>query len=254
MRAAERYAMIEKIVNQEGSVSIATLKKSFPDISDMTLRRDLDSLNKAERIIRIHGGARSILSTIGAEDNYLMRASLHTDSKCAIAKRAVELLHENTAIFIDSGSTTAEFCKLFPDGQYLIYTSGLFCAMELRKLQLPEIYVLGGQLGRSSLSTNGADAISYIENVHFMQAFLGSSGYDAAYGFTCENAEDARLKRAVISHSERSVILMDSSKVGRVSTYTFASASDVDVVVGDRDIDSETVHYFSQVGIEFLTG
>ena len=252
MRAAERYDMIEKIVNEAGSVSVATLKKHFPDISDMTLRRDLEALNKAERVIRIHGGARSIQSTIGAEDSYLTRAAVRTESKRQIARRAAELLRENTAVFIDSGTTITEFCRQVPDGRYLIYTSGLYCALELRRLQLPEVYLLGGQLSRTSLAVNGADAISCIENVHFMQAFLGSSGYDEACGFTCENAEDARLKREVIRRSEHTVILMDSSKVGRVSTYTFAWPADVDVVIGDGETDAETVRSFQQAGIEFL--
>lgn len=252
MRAAERYDRIERIVNEAGSVSIATLKKHFPDISDMTLRRDLEALNKAERVIRIHGGARSIQSTIGAEDNYPTRAAVRIESKRQIARRAVELLRENTAIFIDSGTTITEFCKLFPDGRYLIYTTGLYCALDLQRLQLPEIYLLGGRLSRTSVATNGADAVSCIENVHFMQAFLGSSGYDELCGFTCENAEDARLKKEVIRRSEQTVILMDSSKVGRISTYTFAQAADVNVVIGDEETDAETIESFSQVGIEFL--
>lgn len=254
MRISERYAVIEKIVNAEGSVSVANLKKYFPDISDMTLRRDLDALDKAERIIRVHGGARSIRSAVGIEDSVQMRSELHVEHKRKIARRAAGLLREHMAVFIDAGSTTAELCRLFPDGQYLVYTSGLNCALALQRLKKAEIYLLGGRFSSTGLCTNGSGAITHIENVHFTQAFLGSNGFEPSCGFTCENCEDARLKSEIIKRSEHSVILMDSSKLGRVSTYTFARLDDIDVVVSDSEVDEQSARLFAREGVELLLG
>ena len=96
MKAAERHDYIERIVNLEGSITIASLKKHFPSISEMTLRRDLETMDHAKRIIRVHGGARSIESTVGMEDDYLLRNTLHKESKEQIAQKALSLLRPNT--------------------------------------------------------------------------------------------------------------------------------------------------------------
>ena len=252
MKATERYASIEEIVNREGSISVAALKRYFPHISDMTLRRDLDYLDKASRIIRVHGGVRSIQATIGTEASYLLRNTLHVENKQEIARKAVELLHPNTCIFVDSGSTTTALCKIIPQEHFLIYTSGLLCAQELTRLQKSELYILGGQLNCASLSTNGLFALSSIENIHFDLALIGSTGFTPECGFTSGNFEDARLKSEVIKRANKRVILMDSTKVGRVSTFTFAFPDVIDVVVTDGNLDAATKEHFKKHNTEIL--
>lgn len=252
MKAAERYNLIEQIINKEGTASFATLKKSFPNISDMTLRRDLEYLDREKRLIRVHGGARSVQATVGAEESYRSRNALHMERKKAIAEKAAVLLRPNTAIFIDSGTTTTELCRHIPQEHYLIYTSGITCALELKRLEKAEIFMVGGRLNTSSLSTNGSDAIAYIENLHFNLAILGSTGFDIKYGFTCENNDDARLKRDAIKHADRSIVLMDSSKQGRVSTYVFASVDEIETVVTDDNLDDDYVKHFIGKGIHVV--
>ena len=252
MKAAERYDAIEQIVNKEGNTSFATLKKYFPNISDMTLRRDLEYLDRAKRVIRVHGGVRSVRTTVGTEESYLLRNSLHMESKQLIGEKAAALLRPNTAIFIDSGTTTTELCRHIQQEPFLIYTSGITCILELKRLEKAEIFMVGGHLNVSSLCTNGSSAIASIENVHFNLAILGSTGYDIKNGFTCENAEDARLKREAMKRADRSVVLMDSSKVGRTSTYTFAKVDEIDTVVTDDNLDSELIRHFTKTGTELV--
>ena len=112
--------------------------------------------------------------------------------------------------------------------------------------------MVGGRLNTSSLSTNGSDAIAYIENLHFNLAILGSTGFDIKYGFTCENNDDARLKRDAIKHADRSIVLMDSSKQGRVSTYVFASVDEIETVVTDDNLDDDYVKHFIGKGIHVV--
>lgn len=240
MRASDRHKLIEEVVNNEGAISFANLKKYLPHISDMTLRRDLEYLDKEGRIIRIYGGARSVLSSIGTENNYVSRSALHVENKVEIASKAIQLLRPNTAIFIDSGTTVTEFCKLIPQEHYLIYTSGITCVLELKRLEKAEIFLLGGRLNPQSISTNGMSAINSFCNIHFNTAFIGSTGYDRLHGFTCGNSDDAVLKAEAIRRADRSIILLDSTKIGLTSTYTFASAGDVDTVVTDSSLSEES--------------
>ncbi len=252
MKAAERHDYIERIVNLEGSITIASLKKHFPSISEMTLRRDLENMDHAKRIIRVHGGARSIESTVGMEDDYLLRNTLHKESKEQIAQKALSLLRPNTCVFIGSGTTTTELCRLIPQEHYLIYTSGLSCAMELKRLKKAEVHLLGGRLNTASLSIFGSNALESIRNIHFDLTVIGSTGFHKDFGFTTENSEDDSLKRALLQRAERRAILMDSSKLGRVSTYTFAQPEEIDILVSDDQLDAHARQYLLQRGVNVL--
>lgn len=243
-----QQAMVE-LINRKGSVSFSSLKEEFPQVSEMTLRRDLEYLDRMKQIIRIHGGAKSVEVVIGTDDLFFKRSTRNAEVKKLIAQKAAELISENTSIYIDSGSTTTEFAKVFPDGRYLVFTSGISCALELTRLTEAQTYMVGGRINPYSLSVNGSRCLSYLENISFQTAFLGVTGYIHGRGFTCGAEEDCELKRAVIRKSEKVVILMDSQKVGITSTFTFANLEDVDVVVSDPGLSEKTRQEFEKYNI-----
>ena len=145
----------------------------------------------------------------------------------------------DTAIFLDSGSTTTELARIFPDQSNLIYTTGLSCATELANLTKPVIMLTGGQLNRYSISMYGISAIRELEQVNFHQTFLGVTGYSMKAGFTCGNSEEAMLKRTAIAQAEQVIVLMDSSKTDVKSTYTICGLSDVDVIISDGKLPED---------------
>ena len=102
----ERRKRIAELINEQGYVSFADLKKQFPQVSDMTLRRDLEYLDRVGQIIRIHGGAKSLDIVIGTEDYYSNRSAHKTEAKRQIAVKAASVFTPQSVIFIDSGSTT----------------------------------------------------------------------------------------------------------------------------------------------------
>ncbi len=252
MKACDRFAAIERIVGVAGTMSFADLKKHFPDISDMTLRRDLDRLDKEHRIVRVHGGVRSIVNSAGVEANYLRRVSLNPESKQAIAAKAAGLLRPNTAVFLDGGTTATELCKFIPNESIRIYSCGIPCILELKNLSKVDAHIVGGRFDPASLCSSGPEALANIGKIHFDMAFLGTIGYDFFYGFTCEKAEDAQIKSEAIRRSDRCVVLMDSSKLGHASTYTFAKAGEVDAVITEGELDGETVRHFTEAGMQVL--
>ena len=160
-------------------------------------------------------------------------------AKQEIAKKAAQLIHPDTAVFLDSGSTTTELARVFPDQSNLIYTTGLSCATELANLTKPVIMLTGGQLNRYSISMYGISAIRELEQVNFHQTFLGVTGYSVKAGFTCGNSEEAMLKRTAIAQAEQVIVLMDSSKTDIKSTYTICGLSDVDVIISDGELPED---------------
>lgn len=243
---------IVTLVNQKGKVSFQELKDHFPNVSDMTLRTDLKCLDQERLLIRVHGGAKS-LEAISGNDDYLSRRFLkNTEEKKIIAQKSIALLQENKTIFIDSGSTTTYLSRLFPNQKNIIYTSGLTCATELAKLTAPKVCITGGVINHNSLSVNGFQGIDYLKNINFDIAFIGVTRYSHKTGFTCESAEDAELKRAVISKANTVIVLMDSSKVNINGTYTICDLKEVDTVVSDSKLPIEFIEKCKLEGVEVI--
>ena len=130
----QRRNQIVELVNRKGSISFAQLKEAFPSVSEMTLRTDLKALDEARRVVRVHGGVKSVEQVVGTDDLLSRRSARNAEAKQIIAEKATALLRPNTTLFLDSGSTATAVARCIPDQPMLIYTSGLSCAMELAKL------------------------------------------------------------------------------------------------------------------------
>lgn len=237
---SRRNAIVE-LVNKNGTVNFAQIKKAFPSVSEMTLRTDLKMLDTAKRIVRIHGGAKSVQVVIGTDD-FINKRSIHNiQAKQRIAEKALRLLQPNTNIFLDSGSTATEFARRFPDQSNLIYTSGLTCATELANLEKPSVTLPGGKLNRYSLSVYGYSAIRELERVNFAQTYLGITSFSYDTGFTCGSNEEAFLKQTAIKQSRQIIVLMDSSKIGAISSFTICGLKDIDILVSDDQLPEEFI-------------
>lgn len=248
----ERRKAIVELINERGFVPFAELKEHFPNVSEMTLRRDLEYLDSSKQIVRIHGGAKSLDIIIGTEDYLSNRSIRNMEEKQLIAAKAVGLLEPGSVIFIDSGSTTTEFSRVFPDGKYTIFTNSISCAYELAHLTQAKIHILGGLLNSPSLSINGSRTTDFLETINFSTAFFGVTGYSTVRGFTCGEEEEFILKSTILRKSERAIMLMDSTKVGIVSTFTFAAMQDVDIIVSDGSLSPATLRQADQFNVKII--
>ncbi len=240
MNAMEiRRKQIVELVNQNGYVNFSQIKEAFLDVSEMTLRTDLKVLDEEKKIVRIHGGAKAVRLVIGTDDYLKRRAIRNLSEKEIIAGKAVRLLLPDTAVFLDSGSTTTTMARLFPNQSNLIYTTGLSCATELSELSEPTVMVPGGKLNRYSISVYGTSVVKELEKVNFHQTYLGVTNFDYRAGFTCGNNEEAGLKRTAIRQAEQVIVLMDSSKVGVKGTYSICGLEDIDIVVSDGGLPEQ---------------
>ena len=247
-----RRNAIVQLVNEKESVRFSEIKEAFPNVSEMTLRTDLKVLDEEKKILRIHGGARSIQVIIDS-DGYLSRKAVHNiREKQEIAKKALTFLEPNTTIFLDSGSTTTAFARQFPDQSYLIYTTGLSCATELANLSKATVMIPGGRLNRYSHSVFGYSAIKELERVNFDLAFIGITGYDSSTGFTCGISEEAQSKQTAIARSNLVIALMDSSKIGVKRSFKFCELADVDVVVSDGNLPEDFLKECQKNGVQVL--
>lgn len=234
-----RRKQIVELVNQKESVRFLQIKENFPDVSEMTLRTDLKALDEEKKIVRIHGGAKSVQLVIGTDDYLNRRAVRNLQEKEVIAQKAVKLIRPDTAVFLDSGSTATSLARLFPNQSNLIYTTGLSCATELADLSKPSVQIPGGKLNRYSISVYGTSVVQELSRVNFHQTFLGVTNYTPKTGFTCGNSEEAILKRTAIQQAEQVIVLMDSQKIGIKGTYSVCGLDDIDILVSDGRLPEE---------------
>ena len=160
-----RRQEIVDLVNRREQIDFSELKKHFPGVSDVTLRKDLKYLDSSMQIVRIHGGAKSLPAAIGSVDNYYTRATKNVEMKKIIAEKTVKLLRPNLSLFVAAGSTCAELAKVLPDIPLQIFTDGLATALELSKLTNPEVTILGGQINSDSVRSSGPKVFANILNV-----------------------------------------------------------------------------------------
>ena len=246
-----RNAIVE-LINEKGTVSFSQLKKSFPHVSEMTLRTDFKLLDEANRIVRVHGGAKSVQILIGTDDFLNRKSVRNIPQKQEIAEKALSLLRRDTTVFLDSGSTTTMFASRFPDQSNLIYTTGLTCATELSSLSNPTVMLPGGKLNRYSQSVFGFSAIKELERVNFDQAFLGITGFHPSAGFSCGISDEAILKQTAIRQSEQVIALMDSSKVGVKCSFNICTLSEIDIVVSDGELPEEFLAECRRFGVRVI--
>ena len=253
MNAVERQKKIEDYVNVHNEADFSHIRNLFPDVSEMTIRRDMEFLSKNNRIIRVLGGAKSVSYLVrSSEDAFMQRSTSHEAEKQLIARKALQLIEPGSTIFLGSGSTANELARIFPNGNYTIVTTGMNCAIELSSLSMASVLMLGGAVNKNSFCVNGSLATSMLETMSFDLAFLGVSGYAPGHGFCTSVVEDYVLRQRIISQSDTTAILMDSSKVGRKSIYTFAGTGDVEYVISDENLDPETITELTTAGITVL--
>lgn len=248
----DRRELIVRIANREGSISFLNLKKNFPNISDVTLRRDLDALDKENRIIRVHGGIKSVEIKVGNDSPLTQRSMLNIAAKRAIAMKAAQFVHRNSSIFIDSGSTCLELCRFFPHIPCLVFTSGVNCALQISRVPEVHIYLLGGMMGNDNLALSGSASLASLMHVHPNIAFIGAIGFAPGIGFTCGDEESAQLKRTAIAHSEKTVMLVDSSKLVLTDTFAFAGLSEIQAIITDSNISPEMLAYLRASTVDVI--
>ena len=245
----KRREEIVSIVNREGQVSLAELKELFPQVSEVTLRKDLQYLNSTWQLIRVHGGAKSILSTVGDSDNYFARSKKNLEVKQLIAQKASRLVKPNSSIFIAAGSTCNELAKSLPAFPLQVFTDGLFTAVELAKLNTCTATIIGGQIENNTLRAVGPKLLTEFEHLHFDIAFIGVQAYHMDHGFSFTSPHASSLLQTLLKCADQIVALMDYTKILQpVGPYIMPTDS-VHSIVSDGKLDAATLSHFADADI-----
>lgn len=236
-----RREKIRKMLTENGNISLSELSSVFPDVSEMTLRRDLEYFEEQGVAVRVRGGARLLDPADSKEPSYIKRVDTNKLAKEKIAFLAAKYVSSGSSVYIDSGTTAMALAKILPDINLNILTSGPNIAMELSNKRNININMTGGNLSRSNLSLSGPSAMNCIELMNIDTAFIVTSGLAVEGGFTCGDYNECTLKKAVIKKARTVILLADSSKVGKLLPFTFAKPEDIDVIITDKPIPDDVL-------------
>ena len=251
----ERQGRILEILDKEGEVQLQQLKGIFPELSIMTLRRDLISLEEQGFVIRTYGGAVSVrkLSGVkGEEDEYFIRAAENVEAKMKIAEKAVPMVEKGRSIYFDAGSTVMCLARILPDDSFSIVTSGANIALELVKKLKTSVVALGGLINRNTLSVSGPEALALMDNINVDLAFMSASGFSLSSGFTVANIYECELKRKVVKRAKKVILLMDVGKINKDLPFTYATLEDIDIWVCGADLPHEVEKEAKKHGVEVV--
>ena len=236
MKAARRQ-LIAELIQSQPFISLKELEEKFPDVTGMTLRRDIEYFEKQGELIKVRGGARSMkFITSTSDDGYAEREKENYNSKVAIATKALMFVEKGRSYFLDSGTTIMRLAENIPDEHMTITTPGPNIALELAKKQHPIINLVGGIVNRESISVTGSMAIDFLSDINIDIAFIAPSGYSQNNGFSCGNYAESELKNFIVKKARTVIMLMDTSKLDKNLPYTFCRLSDIDILITDKPI------------------
>lgn len=235
LSGAERAEKILELIRSENSVNVNDLADLF-EVSGATIRTDLTKLENSGEIIRTHGGAM-LKSSLHREQS--MDKRLHQGKKAEIARGALELVQDGDTILLDTGTTMVCFAQALaasPLKGLRVFTPDLTVAQILEEKESFELHLLGGRIRNGFHYCYGHQTVEELKKYNFEKLFLATSAISLTQGLTTSNNDLANLKAAMIQCSKNIILLADSSKLNRIDFLTFASISEIDVLVMDGDI------------------
>ncbi|RAS72876.1 DeoR/GlpR family DNA-binding transcription regulator [Priestia endophytica] len=231
MLVAERQQKIVDLVNLRSSIRVSELSEIF-SVTEETIRRDLEKLEKENKLRRSHGGAVSVQEK-ESEIDFSEREITNVLEKKVIAHEAVKRVENGDRIILDASTTAWYMAKILPNIPLTVITNSIKVAIELSKKDRIEVISTGGILLPKSLSYVGPLAERSLENYHVDKAFLSCKGIDLNSGLSDSNEWQALLKRKMIERSNKTFLMVDSSKFGYREFSHISTLDHVDEMIVD---------------------
>ncbi len=251
MLAIERRNAILSKLFTDGKVIVSELSVEF-DVTEETIRRDLEKLDKDGLAKKTYGGA-VVVQNFNTDLPYTVRKRANVEQKQIIAEKISGLIHDGDCIMLDSSSTALYVLNFIKNLKNItLITNSVEALIELADKDDWHILSTGGALKRRSLSLVGPSAEKMIRGFHVDYAICSSKGIDLNMGITDSNEKDSEIKRAVFASAEHKILAIDSTKFDKISFVHVAEISDVSMVVTDCEPSPVWKEYLKSVNVELL--
>lgn len=251
MLAAERRNFILEKIQEEKKVVVAQLSREF-EVSEETIRRDLDRLEEEGHIKKGYGGA--VLNEAGVmELPHNVRRRVNVPAKQKIGELVCGIVEENDHIFLDASTTSVFIAKAIKQKEHLtVITNSIENLLELSLVSGWDIISTGGQLKAGTMSLYGWKTAEALGTYHADRVFMSCKGLSMERGITDGNDETAGIKQAMINSAGKVYLAADSSKFGTTAFSQICGFDRIDAVITDREPEAAWKEFFTVNGIELI--
>ncbi|WP_276502224.1 DeoR/GlpR family DNA-binding transcription regulator [Terrimonas pollutisoli] len=249
MLKKERQSYILQQVNLHNKVLSSSLSLEI-NVSEDTIRRDLQELSSEGKLLKVHGGALSrSFSNVHIPSNGVYSQ----DQKKVIAEKAIALISDGMFVLTGGGTTIVEMARLLPSELKATFVSGSIAAI-LEYMDHPniEVILIGDRVSKSSKITVGSEAISKVRQMKADICFLGTNALDLNNGVTDNDWEVVQLKKAMIESSQKVVCLAIAEKINTFQPIQICPLNKIDVLITELNPDDPMLKPYANAGIELL--
>lgn len=251
MLAEERQEQIFKLIREQKNIKTSELMEIF-NVSNETIRRDLDYLEQQGCLKKVYGGA-ILTKKLSWEPSYNERALINKEEKKAIGIECAKLINDNDIIFMDLGTTPLEVVKNLRDKLNLtIFTTSLYVAGFVTEQLDAKCIILGGEVRKKEKCLNGPLTELVLEHLHFDKAILLAGGIDDEIGLSDYDLNDVSVKKKVVNCVDEAIVVCDSSKFGVKALSQVVPLKSLSVIVTDNNIDKKWKEEIIKSGVNLI--
>ena len=245
----DRHQFILNRLDEFGKVNVIKLSKDL-NVSEVTIRKDLKLLEDKKLLFRTHGGANKV-NPYTADKSVLIKEQINTSEKERIGLYAAQLIGQNDSVIIGSGTTAyALAMSIARENRLTVITASLNIALKLSDDPMIDVLQLGGQIRATSKSAIGSYAEKILEDLSCGILFLGADGVDLEQGITTTNLMEAKLNQKMMKAAQYTVVLADSSKMGRKGLAKICALDQIEQIITDNKISAQMVKSLEDLGIK----
>lgn len=250
-----RQQEILKLLSEKENASVGEMSKAL-DVSEVTIRTDLNNLAAQGKVVRIHGGARLVEERVRQEYTFQTRKNLNADKKQMIGKFASKFVNSLDSILLDSSTTALALAHALRNKNELkeltVIPTGIWTAIELMGCQNVNVLLPGGYLRHTSGSILGLPTSEFLKGLIIQKAFLGAWGISYEKGLTDTHLIEIELKKFIVHRAKEVIVLVDGSKFNQSGLAAYADINQISKVITDSSAPKEEIEKFQKSGIEVL--
>ncbi|RKR81711.1 DeoR family transcriptional regulator [Mucilaginibacter gracilis] len=245
MLKKERHALIIKEINLHNKVLSSDLALRL-NVSEDTIRRDLNEMDEAGTIVKVHGGALSRSYHYPFQQNDIYAG----DAKKEIAKKAMSMIKDGMVVLTGGGTTVLQMVRLLPDNRTAtIFTISPLVALQLADHPLITVILIGGQFSKNSQVCVGTQVVSYLHEIRFDICFLGTNGISIGDGVTDSDLDIVQVKKAMINASNKVAIMCVAEKLNTVQRMRVCQLHQIHCLITDLQPDDNALHAYRRENI-----
>lgn len=249
----ERLKKIEELLTENGSVVVSNLSTQF-NVSEETIRRDLEKLSKTMKFRRVRGGA-FLYESSDTEVPVRIREKIYIEEKQVIGLKSVEFINDGETIILDSSTTALYIAKILNESKkkVTVITNSIAISTELAENSNIKVISLGGTMRRSTKSFVGYMTTDHLSHLHADKAFISCTSVNLDFGISDSHGLESRVRKEMLKHAKQKFLVVDYTKFEEPAMNKICDFEELDYIIVDKKIDSKHLKNLEAIDVQVIS-